>query len=54
MKDGAFIWLVLGAVFVASLRHIGEAWKNRDFRAMGEGIGTMMFSALGIILKALG
>lgn len=56
MKDstGLFIWLVLMAVLVASVRHIAEAIRKRDHEAIGEGLGTMLFSALGIILKALG
>jgi hypothetical protein len=56
MKDstGLFIWLILGAVLVASVRHIAEAVRKRDPEAIGEGLGTMLFSAAGIILKALG
>lgn len=56
MKDSTslFIWLVLVAVLVASLRHIVEAIRKRDPEAIGEGVGTMLFSAIGIILKALG
>lgn len=56
MKDSTslFIWLILGAVLVASVRHIAEAVRKRDPEAIGEGLGTMLFSALGIILKALG
>lgn len=56
MKDstGTFIWLILGSVLVASVRHIAEAIRKRDPEAIGEGLGTMLFSAIGIILKAFG
>lgn len=47
-----FMLVVLVAVFIASVRHIAEAWKKRDFDALGEGAGTMLFSGIGIILKA--
>ena len=55
MKNGGinfFMLIVLLTVFIASLRHIAEAWKRRDFDALGEGAGTMVFSGIGIILKA--
>jgi hypothetical protein len=55
MKNGGinfFMLVVLLTVFIASLRHIAEAWKRRDFDALGEGAGTMVFSGIGIILKA--
>lgn len=55
MKDGGityFMLVVLCTVFVASLRHIAEAWQKRDFDALGEGAGTMVFSGIGIVLKA--
>lgn len=56
MKDsaGLFIWLILAAVLVASVRHTAEAIRKRDPEAIGEGLGTMLFSAIGIILKAFG
>ena len=56
MKDSTslFIWLILGSVLVASVRHIIDAIRKRDPEAIGEGLGTMLFSAAGIILKALG
>lgn len=56
MKDStsAFIWLILVVILIASLRHIVEAFRKRDPEALGEGIGAMLFSAMGIVLKALG
>jgi hypothetical protein len=55
MKDHSqfFIYLILVCVFTASIRHIYEAFKKRDAEAMGEGVGTMLFSGLGILLKAM-
>ena len=53
-STGTFIWLILGSVLVASVRHIAEAIRKRDPEAIGEGLGTMLFSAIGIILKAFG
>lgn len=55
MKNGNinyFMLVVLCTVFAASLRHIAEAWRKRDFDALGEGAGTMVFSGIGIVLKA--
>jgi hypothetical protein len=55
MRDGGinyFMLVVLCTVFVASLRHIADAWRKRDFAAFGEGAGTMVFSGIGIVLKA--
>jgi hypothetical protein len=45
--------VVLSTIFIASIRHIGEAYKKRDHEAIGEGIGTMLFSAVGIVLKLI-
>jgi hypothetical protein len=55
MKDSGnvFIWLILVSVFVASMRHIYEAFKKRDAEAMGEGVGTMLFSGIGILLRGM-
>lgn len=55
MKDGgiSFIMIVLlGTILIASFRHIVDAWKKRDYDALGEGVGTMVFSGIGIVLRA--
>jgi hypothetical protein len=56
VKDSSstLIFILLVAVLIASVRHIAEAIKKRDPEAIGEGLGTMLFSGIGIILKALG
>ena len=56
MKDSSstLIFILLVAVLIASVRHIAEAIKKRDPEAIGEGLGTMLFSALGIILRVFG
>lgn len=56
MKDSSstLIFILLVAVLIASVRHIVEAIKKRDHEAIGEGLGTFLFSALGIILRAFG
>ena len=46
----ALTLFILGVVFLSSLRHIHEAWKKQDISALGEGIGTMLFSGMMIVL----
>lgn len=56
MKDSSstLIFILLVAVLIASVRHIAEAIKKRDPEAIGEGLGTMLFSGIGIILRVFG
>jgi hypothetical protein len=56
MKESTsiFIWLILVAVFASSISHMIEAWKKRDHQALSEGLGTMLFSGMVILIKALG
>jgi hypothetical protein len=49
-----FIWVILVVVFIASIRHIYEAWQKRDHKSIGEGVGTMFFSGMMIVLKYIG
>lgn len=49
-----FIWLILVAVFTASIAHIIEAFKKRDHKALSEGFGTMLFSGASILIRIFG
>ena len=53
MKESTsiIIWMVLGATFFSSIRHIVEAIKRRDHEAIGEGIGTLVVSSFFIWLR---
>lgn len=45
------IWMILGATFFSSIRHIIEAIKRRDHEATGEGIAMMAVSVFFMWLR---
>lgn len=45
-----FIWLIAIAVAFSSIRHIIQAFKKRDFEAMGEGLAMILVNSFFTIL----